>query len=73
LDLIMYSRAKAKQMLDFYIEAETRVLSGKSITKDGRTWTRENLVDIRKGRQEWETIYRNLSPGRSSGMRLAEF
>ena len=69
----MYTRTQVKQMLDFYIEAETRVLAGKSITKDGRTWTRENLIDIRKGRQEWEAIYRRLSPRRSSGIRLAEF
>jgi hypothetical protein len=72
MDMSIYTRQQAQQMLGFYIEAEQRVLAGKTITKDGRTWSRENLADIRKGRQEWEQIVRNLSSPRR-GPALAEF
>lgn len=43
-----------KDMLDFYIEAEKAVLSGQSITRNGRTWTRADLRAIQDGRREWE-------------------
>ena len=43
-----------KDMLDFYIEAEKAVLSGQSITRNGRTWTRADLRSIQDGRREWE-------------------
>ncbi len=56
-----YTLIQARQMLDFYFEAEQRVLSGKSISKDGRTWTRENLNEIRRGRQEWQQIHQQLN------------
>jgi hypothetical protein len=68
-----YSLQQAKQMLDFYVEAETRVLAGKTIVKDGRTWSRESLGEIRKGRQEWESIVRQLSTSHRRGPALAEF
>lgn len=69
----VYSLQQARQMLDFYVEAEQRVLAGKTITKDGRTWTRENLSDIRKGRHEWERVVKQLSIGSRRGPALAEF
>ncbi|WP_202904786.1 primosomal replication protein PriB/PriC domain protein [Marinagarivorans algicola] len=64
----------AQEMVSFYIDAEKAVLSGKVIQKDGRSWTRENLSEIRKGRIEWEHKVRLLSrPRGSRGPSLAEF
>ncbi|MGB0468564.1 MAG: hypothetical protein ACPGF7_13680 [Pontibacterium sp.] len=69
-----YSLAEVIEMLNFYKEAEKRVLKGKSMTHNGRSWTREDLPEIRKGRQEWERRYRSLSaPAGSRGPALAEF
>ncbi|WP_286694070.1 hypothetical protein [Spongiibacter sp. UBA1325] len=44
----------AQQMLDKYMEAELALLEGKSITWNGKTYTRENLGEIQRGRREWE-------------------
>jgi len=44
----------ATDMLAKYLAAEAEVLGGKTIQFNGRTYTSENLADIRKGRQEWE-------------------
>lgn len=44
----------ATDMRDLYIAAEQAVLKGQSYTINGRTLTRANLPEIRKGRQEWE-------------------
>jgi hypothetical protein len=44
----------AQEMVNLYIQAEKDVLEGKTVSFNGRTFTSENLVDIRKGRQEWE-------------------
>ena len=60
-------------MVDFYIEAEQAVLRGQSMTKNGRTWTRADLGEIRKGRQEWECKVRSLSVCGAQGPALAEF
>jgi hypothetical protein len=71
-----YDIEKARAMLDFYIEAEIKVLEGKSISKDGRTWTRENLSEIRQGRREWMGIINGIiarKSGHSPGMALANF
>lgn len=53
-------------MVNFYVAAEIQVLGGKSITKDGRSWTREDLGEIRRGRREWEGKLNRLtsSPAR---------
>jgi hypothetical protein len=45
----------ATDMLAKYLAAEADVLSGKTIQFNGRTYTSENLADIRKGRKEWES------------------
>ena len=42
------------EMLAKYLEAEAAVLSGKTVSFNGRTLTTENLAEIRKGRLEWE-------------------
>lgn len=41
-------------MLAKYLEAEAAVLSGKTVSFGGRTLSSENLLEIRKGRAEWE-------------------
>ncbi|WP_163836548.1 DUF6148 family protein [Spartinivicinus ruber] len=64
---------EAKSMLRFYLEAEQAVLSGKSITKGDRNWTRENLAEIRQGRQEWESKVRQLQSSGRQWPSLAEF
>lgn len=44
----------ATDMVAKYLEAETALLLGKTVSFGGRTLTVENLAEIRKGRQEWE-------------------
>ena len=44
----------ATDMLDLYIAAEKKVLTGKVFTLNGRSLTRENLSEIRVGRTEWQ-------------------
>jgi len=57
--------AQAADMLAAYTKAEAAVLSGKSYSIAGRDVTRENLAEIRAGRQEWELKYKRLSTGRT--------
>lgn len=46
----------ATDMLAAYLAAESAILQGKEFRwSDGRTLRREDLAEIRKGRQEWET------------------
>lgn len=52
-----------------YISAEIAVLQGKSYTVGGRQLSRENLLEIRRGRQEWATIVGRLDAG-STGPRV---
>ena len=63
----------AKEMLQFYMDAEKQVLQGKTITKGDRSWSRENLQEIREGRQEWENTVNRLSNSRKSGPAVAQF
>lgn len=42
------------EMLAKYLAAEAALLQGKEITFEGRRLRREDLPEIRKGRQEWE-------------------
>jgi len=45
----------ATDMLAAYLAAESAILAGKEFRwADGRHLRREDLVEIRKGRQEWE-------------------
>lgn len=60
-----------QKMVAAYMEAELKVLQGKTVTLNGRSVGRENLADIRRGRQEWERKLRNKS--RKSGASLADF
>ena len=61
---------EAKEMLAAYKEAEKAVLLSKSYTIKGRTLTRENLADIRRGRREWERKVAALQSGSRCGMRV---
>jgi len=44
----------ATDMLAAYLAAEAAVLTGKTVQFNGRTVSSENLLEIRKGRAEWE-------------------
>jgi len=44
----------ATDMLAAYMAAEAAILSGKTVTVNGRTLAQENLLEVRRGRQEWE-------------------
>ena len=64
-----------KDMLEFYMQAEMAVLSGQSITRNGRTWTRADLKTIQEGRREWEQKVRSSQQSASgrSAYKLARF
>jgi hypothetical protein len=47
------SKEEALEMYTEYMKAEVAVLTGKSYQIGTRMLTREDLRDIRKGRQEW--------------------
>ncbi len=61
---------QAQEMYAFYISAEIAVLQGKSYTIGGRQLSRENLLEIRKGRQEWGGVVGRLLNG-STGPRVS--
>lgn len=41
-------------MLAAYLDAEAKILTGQSVSFNGRTLTRADLDEIKKGRREWE-------------------
>lgn len=47
------SKEEALEMYTAYLKAEAAVLTGKSYQIGNRMLTREDLRDIRRGRQEW--------------------
>lgn len=66
----------ATDMLALYIAAEKKVLTGKVFTLNGRSLTRENLAEIRKGRTEWQSRVNSetsASQGGSSLYSLVDF
>ena len=44
----------ATDMLAKYLDAEAKLLAGKSVRFNGRQLVREDLAVIRAGRKEWE-------------------
>lgn len=67
---------QAKQMLEKYLEAETAVLEGRSVTFGGRNLTMADLNQIRDGRKEWEhrvAIEAAAARGGRAGYSLATF
>ncbi|KDM92889.1 hypothetical protein EA58_03800 [Photobacterium galatheae] len=67
------NRALCEKMIEACIQAELDVLDGKSTTFEGRTLTLENLSDIRKARQEWETKLAVFQRGKRPQYALARF
>jgi hypothetical protein len=66
----------ATDMLALYVDAEKKVLEGKSATLNGQTLTRESLSEIRAGRKEWEqkvNAEKSRSVGGSSLYSVADF
>ena len=56
-----------KDMIDSYVAAEKDLLAGKNVMWGNRLLQKENLAEIRKGRQEWEArLYSLKNSGRSS-------
>lgn len=64
-----------KRIFDAYLQAELRVLEGKTVTLDGQSMSLENLSEIRKGREYWERRYTQSRAGRQGSPRykLARF
>ena len=60
-------------MISRYLKAETDLLAGKNVMFGNRLLQRENLSEIRKGRQEWEIKLDNCLRGGRSGPALATF
>jgi len=48
-----FSKETCQRMLDEYLAAETAALSSQSYSIGGRTLTRANLSEIRKGVEVW--------------------
>ena len=59
----------AQQRLDAYLAAEEAALAGKSYTIGTRAFTRQDLSEIRKGIESWNTRVQRLASGRT-GVRL---
>lgn len=53
-----------ENIIQRYLEAETIVLEGKSITFNGQSMTMESLSEIRKGRAYWERRLSDLIASR---------
>lgn len=65
----------ATEMLALYIAAEAAVLKGQSYRYGERMLTRADLVEIRKGRAEWEArvAAENAGPGARRSISVADF
>ncbi len=62
-----------REMLTRYVQAEKDLLEGKNVMFGNKLLQRENLIEIRNGRQEWETRLANCLRGGRSGPALATF
>ncbi len=63
---MIYSTDEMRAMLESYRKAEQALLLGKTTSWNGRTLSRENLSEIRAGRQEWEARLSRRLSGRNS-------
>ncbi|MEB1134480.1 primosomal replication protein PriB/PriC domain protein [Xanthomonas campestris pv. campestris] len=64
----------AQEMLTTYQQAEIAVLQGQSFRFGERMLTRADLAEIRKGRQEWQTVVdRATGAGRRARWATADF
>lgn len=60
------TREIAEAKLTEYLDAETKIMAGQSISMNGRSLSRANLGEIQKGIEVWNARAKNLSRG---GMR----
>ena len=60
----------AQSRLDAYLAAEEAALSNRSYTINGRSFTRQDLAEIRKGIDVWNARVERLSNGIGSGPRI---
>lgn len=60
----------ATSRLDAYLAAEEAALAGKSYTIGMRSFSRQDLKEIRAGIETWDARVKRLSNGRSGGVRL---
>jgi len=65
--------ATAREMLDFYIQAEASVLQGQRVRFGERDLTRADLAEIRAGRREWQRICNAQSGSGSARYATADF
>ena len=63
----VYTRKQISDMVNLYLEAEQKVLSGQSYTIANRSLTRANLSELRTARQEWEQRLINFDVNGSGG------
>ena len=63
----VYTRKQISDMVNLYLEAEQKVLSGQSYTIANRSLTRANLSELRTARQEWEQRLINFDVNGSCG------
>ncbi|MCT8824012.1 hypothetical protein KZ326_06665 [Glaesserella parasuis] len=69
---------QAQNMVAKYLEAEEAILSGRTVSFNGRSVSYESLSEIRKGREFWESRLaqlqqRQANRGRGSRFKLARF
>ncbi len=62
-----------RDMISTYMEAEKDLLAGKNVMWGNRLLQKENLAEIRKGRQEWEARLASLRNQGRSNHSLASF
>jgi len=67
------TEAEIQDMLTRYLAAEKDLLAGKNVMFGNRLLQRENLGEIRKGRQEWEQKLATLRRGGRHTHSLATF
>lgn len=56
------TKTDLEDLLASYLQAEKDILSGKTVSWNGRQLQRENLSEIRKGRHEVESRLAQLNP-----------
>ncbi|PCJ12484.1 MAG: hypothetical protein COB04_17710 [Gammaproteobacteria bacterium] len=65
-----------QSMIDFYIAGEKALTKNASYSINGRSYTRADLGQIRKGRQEWEqrkASYLAIQQGASNNYSVVDF
>lgn len=70
---VRFSVETCRSQLAAYMEAEKKVLNGQSYSIGGRTLTRANLADIRKGIEDWAAYLaeaERIAAGVRSGIRM---